>query len=127
MGQAKQRKQKLGDLYGTKQGSNSKPLISFRWMTDQEIDGEINGFRIRLPDDRLHYLAAEQADKLAWLIVLPVIDAAGQFNSRVTILYQPGSPRSWLQSDWSRHHRELNRFVFESFDFVISDQPDETD
>lgn len=76
MGQAKQRKQKLGDLYGTKQGSNSKPLISFRWMTNQEIDGEINGFRIRLPDERLHYLAAEQADKLAWLIVLPVIDAA---------------------------------------------------
>lgn len=113
MGQAKQRKQKLGDLYGTKQGSNAKPVIRFRWMTNEEIEN------IRLPDERLHYLAAEQADNLAWLIVLPVMDAAGQFNSEVAILHQPGLSRSWLQSDWSRHHRELNRFVFESFDVVI--------
>ena len=118
MGQAKQRKQKLGDLYGTKQGSNAKPVISFRWMTSQEI----NDTGIRLGDERLHYLAAEQADNLAWLILRPVMDSAGQFNSQVTILHQSGSSRSWLQSDWSHHHRELNRFVFESFDFVISNQ-----
>ena len=115
MGQAKRRKQQLGDLYGTPEGSN-RPAITFRWMTADEIAalGE------RLPDDSLQYVAAEQDQHHAWLIVRPLMDQAGQFNSEVAILYPKDAPRAWLQGDWMHYHRELNRFLVAGSDVVIA-------
>lgn len=116
MGQAKRRKQKLGDLYGTS-GGGFRPTVSFRWMTPDEISSLRPGGA--LPDDRLQYIAAEQDPHHAWLIVRPLMDQAGKFNSEVAIHYPKGAPRAWLQSDWRRYHRELNRFVLASSDVVI--------
>lgn len=114
MGQAKRRKQQLGELYGTPEHS-AKPAVTFRWMTPDEIAS----IGDRLPDDRLQYIAAEQDQHHAWLIVRPLMDQSGQVNSEVAIHYPKDAPRAWLLGDWRHHHRELNRFMVGSSDVVI--------
>jgi hypothetical protein len=116
MGQAKRRKQQLGDRYGTPEHS-AQPAVTFRWMTPDEI-ASIRSDGV-LPDDRLQYIAAEQGQHHAWLIIRPLMDQYGQVNSEVAIHYPKDAPRGWLQGDWRRHHRELNRFMVVSSDVVI--------
>jgi hypothetical protein len=112
MGQARRRKEALGNAYGAPEGSNrqEEPVLSFRYMTSQEHEqcepyinepwqfliGSIDGFEFPL------------AAKM-------VIDAHGNFNSYVRVQSSakvdkiPGKPLQGARK--TMDHRELNKFL----------------
>lgn len=110
MGQAKRRKQQLGDLYGTPEGSNRPAAIEFREMTADEIEALdpqwVASIR-REWGDRLRFVMACRADETVPVVAAPTIDEAGQFNSYVAML----EPHGWLTRDWTARHRDLNRYL----------------
>ena len=112
MGQAKRRKQQLGDLYGTPDGSNRPPAVEFREMTPDEIetlDPERLANLRREWGGSLYCVMACCAGETVPVLAKPVIDEAGKFNSYAVVL----KPQGWLMRDWNVRHRELNRYLLD--------------
>ena len=114
MGQAKQRKQQLGDLYGTPAGCKKTIDFNFRWMQDDEIQPIKQWGK---PSSK--FVAATIDGEAAMLIVDPVIDQRGQFNSSMLMLGQKGAKCQLMQFK-AAVHKAVNRFILENTDIVIT-------
>lgn len=115
MGQARQRKQQLGAVYGTPEGSNRALVIEFRDMTPDEIealDPEKVAHLEREWGRPLRCVMACRDGETVPLLAAPVIDGAGQFNSYAVVI----KPQDWLMKDWTARHRELNLYLLSRTD-----------
>jgi len=113
MGQAKRRKQQLGDLYGTPELSEKTAALNLRWMRDDEIEP----IR-RLGSASSRFVAATVDGAFVSLIVDPVIDQSGRFNSHMMMLGEKGTQRQ-MESAKARVHKAVNRFMIENSDLAI--------
>jgi hypothetical protein len=118
MGQAKRRREQLGALYGTAESSNRLPVIEFREMTTDEVatlEPEKIAPMVKQWGDRLQYVMACYGDEMVSIVVAPVLDEAGQFNSYAAMV----SPKAWLLRDWKVQHRKLNRYLLDRADSLV--------
>ena len=113
MGQAKRRKQQLGDLYGTPESTEKTAGLNLRWMQHDEIEP----IR-RLGNTSSKFVAATVDGAFVALIVDPVIDQCGRFNSHMMMLGPRGTQRQ-MESAKARVHKAVNRFVIENSDVAI--------
>lgn len=123
MGQSKQRKQRLGDLYGTKEGSNDhrRDLLSLRWMEPNQREDfrQVVG---DILDSRCVFLIGTLRGIDFNIAARPCLDAAGQFNSHVWSFWPKEHPNGPLQGSRKRSdHRTINKFLLTTADLLIMD------
>lgn len=125
MGQAKRRKQQLGEAYGTPEGGNAeqrRDALCFRRMSEEEV----TGVPPHLKGDGFAHVVCSIGGKSFSVAVKCVIDKWGKFNSYVYGgaggLSIPGRPFQGTRKN--ADHRALNRFILDTTDVIFTNMPE---
>lgn len=115
MGQAKRRKERLSDAYGTPEGSSA---LQFRYMREDEL----KDVPASMKGDRFANLICTLEGVEFPIAARCVIDALGNFSTYIHggsgSLSLPGKPFQGNRKN--SDHRAINQFILDTTDFIFA-------